>query len=86
MNIDRYLCGYKGMQEEWYKTETNIYVCVRLYCVCMPVGVCVFMYVQVRNIQQTDSSVDAEWEYFVVKLLLLTEDDGTGERTKSTYI
>ena len=20
LNIDRYLCGYKGMQEEWYKT------------------------------------------------------------------
>ena len=46
----------------------------------------VFVYVYVWNIQQTDSSVDAEWEYFVVKLLLLTEDDGTGERTKSTYI
>ena len=63
-----------------------MYVCVGLYCVCMLICVCVFVYVQVWNIQQTDSSVDAEWEYFVVKLLLLTEDDGTGERTKSTYI
>ena len=55
---------------------------------CKVSKVCVYeckwvcMCVQMRDIQQTDLLSKPNEE--IVKLLIPTEDDGTGERTKST--
>ena len=50
--------------------------------VCVYECECVCMGVQMRDIQQTDLLSKPNEE--IVKLLIPTEDDGTGERTKST--
>ena len=49
---------------------------------CKVSKICVYVCVQMRDIQQTDLLSKPNEE--IVKLLIPTEDDGTGERTKST--
>ena len=49
---------------------------------CKVSKICACVGAQVRDIQQTDLLSKPNEE--IVKLLIPTEDDGTGERTKST--
>ena len=51
---------------------------------CKVSKICACVGAQVRDIQQTDLLSKPNEE--IVKLLIPTEDDGTEERTKSTYI